>query len=512
MSQPKPFIKKFKTRCNYYAYDVNTNLIVKLDEITYDLLDWFPFSSKQEIVEEFSHKFPPVQIKQGTAKLEALAEQLGAFRPLQVRSRMRSPEFIRENVHKMIGHFEHLILSVSEQCNMRCAYCAYSGGYVNIRVHNNSYMSWNVARKAIDYFLANLGSQVGPQEIGFFGGEPLINFGLIRQCVEYTKSRNPNVGFGLTTNGTLLTDEITDFLSKNGIRILVSLDGPKEIHDVDRIFVSGKGTFDKIIQNLKRLKENHPEYYSKKVRFWCTLSPFSDYQKVFNFFVSNTDLFLSPEKVGFGTITDGHEGYFSSRTADVIKRSLESRRKLYQLFREKLIKGETGDREFGFLQTLFEKPYFNLHKRPINLDGWGEEYHFMTACFPGHYRLFVNADGAFQICEKSNDALIIGHIDSGLDIERIVNIYQKYHDLHNNECRSCWVHRFCKNCYVSSTCKTGNFEPTLDPQFCDNQRRFFETLLIDYCSILEENPHAFDYMNDIRSVGALIPVLQIPAD
>lgn len=505
MDEPKPFIKKFKTRRNYYVYDVNTSLIVKLDEVSYELVDMFPFPSKQEVIDRFSSRYTLEQLERAISGIETLAERLGVFKPIKVRSRMKSAEFVGENLHKMVGRFEQLVLSVSEQCNLRCSYCAYSGGYKNIRVHNDFTMSWDVARKAIDYFLANIGTQTGHPEIGFFGGEPLMNFGLIRQCIEYTRHKNADVSFAMTTNGTLLIDQVVGFLADKGVRILISLDGPKEIHDVDRIFAAGAGSFDLIMRNIRRIKEKYPDYYSKKVRYWCTITPRANYKKIFDFFIDNQDLF-TPQQVGFGSVMSGHEEYLrsASGSGDTTATYIE----MYRLFREKLIRGEIDDRAFRFLESLFEKPYLEVHKRKINLEGWGEDFHFMTACFPGFYRLFVKADGTFQICEKSNDALVIGHVNGGLDFEKIIDIYRKYRDLHNNECRSCWVYRFCKTCYVSSTCKTGKFEPALDPQFCNEQRKYWQDLLADYCAILEDNPQAFDYMDEIERVGAIIPVLQ----
>lgn len=261
--EPKPFFKKFKTKRNFYAYDANTGIIVQLNHSLYELLDCLTDPErKEEITSKLSQACGPQEVDGGLALLNRMIGKVGVFRPVSLRTRTVRPEIVRAQVHKMVGHLGHLVLSVSEQCNLRCSYCSFSGGYANSRVHNDTHMSWEVARKAIDYFLANLGSTKA--EVGFYGGEPLLNLPLVKQCVSYTKETNPSIVYGMTTNGTLLSDTSVDYLVDAGIRLLISLDGPEEVHDKERGFISGRPSFEKILDNVKRLKARYPQFYEKK--------------------------------------------------------------------------------------------------------------------------------------------------------------------------------------------------------------------------------------------------------
>lgn len=500
--KPRLFYKTFAARDQYYLYDANTGLIVDIDKTCFEFLEALQMrlTSGEEVdlesvsadgfsEEEHAHVRRSLRAMQG----------YGILRPVALQSRMRPATVVRQKVHEMIGLLGQLTLSVAEQCNLRCTYCAYSGGYANIRVHNNTNMTWSVAQKAIDYFLTHLAFEKA--EVTFYGGEPLINFSLIAQCVDYVARVNPNVGFGMTTNGTFLTDNIVEFLVKHNVRLTVSLDGPEEIHDRDRRDLGDRGTFNKIVGMLRRLKTEYPEYYHEKVSYNCTLRPSNEELRIMEFFLENNDLF-GHGKVRFGKLAEGHESYSAVRMDGPSGFGLLESRYL-----DKVEKRETGTREFSFLQELFERSYATLHKRRIAPQGYGEHVHSMGACFPGHFRLFVRADGLFQICEKSNNALIIGSVESGWDVEKIVDIYSKYSELHNNECRSCWVYRFCPSCYVSSTQGTGRFEAALNPAYCDRQRSGWERRLVNYVGVLKEDPHAFDYLDDAEMFDTPIPIL-----
>ena len=156
----------------------------------------------------------------------------------------------------MDNDLSQLILQVTQQCNLRCAYCAYSGIYEGHRVHQNKRMSFELAKRGIDFFIKH-SREKDSIDIGFYGGEPLLEFDLLKKCTEYARGlvEGKELTFGLTTNGTLLKDEIAEYLVENDFRIGISLDGPKREHDINRRFANGKGSFDTIIQNVKRLKK-----------------------------------------------------------------------------------------------------------------------------------------------------------------------------------------------------------------------------------------------------------------
>ena len=146
---------------------------------------------------------------------------------------------------------------MTQNCNFRCKYCVYSGAENSYqRVHSNKVMNWNTARKAID-FLWEHSIDSKDVNIGFYGGEPLLEFDLIKKAIEYSRKKfmGKEISFSMTTNGTLLTEEIIRFLSKNKVQLVISLDGAKEINDENRVFKNGSGTYDRVIRKIDLIKQ-----------------------------------------------------------------------------------------------------------------------------------------------------------------------------------------------------------------------------------------------------------------
>ena len=158
---------------------------------------------------------------------------------------------------KKVGN---LVLQVTQDCNLRCKYCVYSGNYYN-RVHSKHKMSEEIALRAVDFFMER-SSAVESPIIGFYGGEPFLEFGLIKKVVNYVNDTyaDRNCGFNLTTNLTLLNDEIIKFVIKNNVHIMISIDGPEQIQNRNRVFESGKGSFDTVVEKAKKFKEANKDF------------------------------------------------------------------------------------------------------------------------------------------------------------------------------------------------------------------------------------------------------------
>lgn len=181
--------------------------------------------------------------------------------------RLRQKGLLKANDVKIIKHpytsalphfssrcLSSLVLQVTQQCNLRCSYCAFSGLYHN-RTHNSERMNFETARKAIDFFIER-SFESESLHLGFYGGEPLLEIELIKKCVDYIQKNveGKRITFGITTNGTLLTGEVLQFLYDNDFSITISLDGPKEDHDACRKFANGKGSFDIVVKNISEAK------------------------------------------------------------------------------------------------------------------------------------------------------------------------------------------------------------------------------------------------------------------
>ena len=184
----------------------------------------------------------------------------------------------------MNGNIRQLILQVTQNCNLRCKYCVYSGSYVN-RTHTKKRMSFEIAKQAVDFYFAhNINKDAGV--ISFYGGEPLLEMDLIKKVVAYSEKlyEGKELRFNMTSNATLLTDEIADFLYEHNFNLTISLDGPEEVHNQSRVFADSKtGTFHCIIKNLEKMIDRYPDFISN-ISFNAVLDISNDFKCSSNFF------------------------------------------------------------------------------------------------------------------------------------------------------------------------------------------------------------------------------------
>lgn len=311
----KPFIKKFPVGEDYFIYDVNSNRFFQVDEVVYRLIDGT--TENHEDSSEALRKFSPAVIKKASQDILSMKKKgfFSSHRP-QVTYFFKLPKdrFISHLRNVLEHQVKRITLVVSEECNQRCRYCTYSGGYKYKRSHSRIMMDSATMKKAVDFYFSH-STRREEKGIAFFGGEPLVNFGLIKECVKYVSERysTSNI-FNMTTNGTLLTEEKIDFLAENRFSILISIDGPKEIHDRNRVFKNGKGTFDRLMKNLRKLKSRYPEYFKEKIRFNMVLTPPLELEKI-NDFICNTDVKPAGIKFSEAKKSLGHITIDSARTS-----------------------------------------------------------------------------------------------------------------------------------------------------------------------------------------------------
>jgi uncharacterized protein len=336
---------------------------------------------------------------------------------------------------------KQLTLQVTQQCNLRCAYCAYSGQYLNQRTHSSKRMSLETAIQAIDFFLDH-NSELSEVTIGFYGGEPLLEFDLMKQCTEYAKSKveGKKVNFNITTNGTLISDEVADFFAENDFILNISLDGSKEEHDINRKFANGEGSFDTIIANIKKMRDRYPEY-ARKISIATTINPHIDLSCVMEYF--STDEVFRDRSIMFNAVNEKDylgdltydQKYYNVRNYEYIKMLFSLAGKLDEKYVSPLVsraKGTFDQKQKGIVSRTILTP----------------KAHHGGPCLPGVKRLFVRTDGALFPCERINELLEffkIGTLEDGLDIEKIRNILN-IGKLTENECKNCWSLRQCTLC------------------------------------------------------------------
>ncbi|EXY24730.1 radical SAM peptide maturase, partial [Bacteroides fragilis] len=194
------------------------------------------------------------------------------------------------SIQKELENLSVLTFEVTDRCNLRCRYCAYGDLYEGYDERKGQDMDFGVAQKMLEYLYsiwgnANPLSSVRTVAIGFYGGEPLMNFELIRQVVEYT-SRHPLPGiafkYNMTTNAMLL-NKYQDFLQMYDVKLLISLDGTKE-DDCHRITINGKPSFEHVYRQVKTLQQTYPDYFQHSVVFNSVIHSKSNIERILDFF------------------------------------------------------------------------------------------------------------------------------------------------------------------------------------------------------------------------------------
>lgn len=459
----KVIIKCFQTPKRKYFYDRYLNSIVAVNDEEYKLLQEVEKNGiilKDDLLKRF--------VDNGLLK-ETIIEKI------------EHPETDRLkylSMHRM----EDLILQITQQCNLRCSYCAYSGNYYN-RIHSEKRMDFNMAKKAIDFYLSR-SDEMSELSLSFYGGEPLLEYELIKECVAYIKEHRGerNVSFPMTTNATLLTNEKYDFLINNNFKITISLDGPEETHNANRKFKSGRGSFDIVMKNLKSLKEYNEVYYKNNVIFNCVISTTTDLDSVYEFF-TNIDLFY-PEAIHL-TYVDPTD-IRNPAMLEISKHNVRVAKFEYI----KMLLSLIGKREWDSKGLILRKRaedteslYERLHRNVVE----GKATHHGGPCVPGVKRLFVTTDGQFFTCERvseSDDQMSIGNIENGFDYEHM-NKFLNFGKLTEKECLQCWALKECNYCMGTLEKKDKEVTKELLLNQCRVSKAIAEQQFIQVCVLAE---------------------------
>lgn len=332
-----------------------------------------------------------------------------------------------------------ITLQVTQSCNLRCKYCIYSNQIKKQRSHSQKKMEFETAIKGIDFLYER--SMDAPRiNIGFYGGEPLLEFDMIKRLVEYAeeKFRGKEIGFSITTNATLLTEEKYTYMQCHNFSITISIDGNRESHNRNRVFLSGKGSFDQIARNIKAIKEIHPD-----VPATLTISTVIDPEIPLTLESSTASEFLKGIRVNAAVVEleDPNQIAFSEDFSEK-----------YQYFRFLSLR-----KFYGKLSASCELPTFCS-------EGIEKLYHEFKSlgscsrlpqigapdgpCMPGLLRLFINADGDFFPCEKVSElseVMNIGSIYKGFDFGKMENIIN-FSTISHRNCKTCPVFRHCGIC------------------------------------------------------------------
>lgn len=491
----KSCILTFKTKMgNQYVFDGNTATVLPVDDILLDCILAF----ENEDIDHIQHQlyFKHANHDQVDIAMKFVADFIyykGAFYRDEgyVRSERKwLNTFDGSSIQAALeqaGFMEQIVLNVTENCNLRCKYCFLSETYDHTRNRTSKIMEETVAFQALDYFFSKMRiiAEYNPGKmcaITFYGGEPLLNFSLVKKCIEYTKKNCPvPFIFNLTTNGLLLKDEIAEYLAEQGVYIAVSLDGTKENHDRNRLDSHHSGSYDTIYQNLKVFMQKYPNYLRINI-----LSVF-DYKTN----LMKNELFFQQEKLPrisfINQVLAENTEYYNQFTERDIK---EFQSAYIQMLNQFYENKKTEKMPGGYADMLFETSLALILCRGRMEDKRLPILPFTNTCLPGT-KISVRTDGTFDICEKIDYQYPIGNAMDGLDYEKITEIIKNYNKVVTDACHVCPISKICTACFARCAAE-GGFKTAN----CEEQLGIFLFQLSLVYSLYEENPHAFDYFEN----------------
>jgi uncharacterized protein len=520
-----PFIHKLNTADNRYVFDVNTGDIVKVDDVVWEIIEDFHLGVGP-LISRYTPRYTPDQIAAAYGEIHNAREENGLFLDHHPEVGVR-PD--RERVRHLLDcERQQLILNVTERCNFRCTYCPYTLPDTGIRPHSERNMSWEIARAATDEFLQHCkvipestSHPAGPREppapepvpterdsaeadyppaISFYGGEPLLNFPLIKRCTEYViqNSKGRKVSFVVSTNGYLLKGEVAEFLAAHNFSVRVSMDGPAAIHDAHRRTASGSPTWMPVADNFKAFFRTHPDYLPF---LGATVARTTNLCDVLRY-LATADWIPPTTIMNVFLASDPYPGYYEP-IADAARRPGVD--ESYGKFLANLIKGRFNlnlqDRELMLQRGMFEAAFKQLHR-----SRWGCAAHRRLpasltpggTCVAGHRKTYVSVTGEYYPCERVDEygTCRIGSVVTGIDEEKVYALLQEFIECTREQCEHCWCVPICSvGCYATVRDR-GGFTVAAKQRACKSVQHQLHKGLVDYCTVLEQNPHAFDYMRE----------------
>ena len=440
-------IHQYKNNGYYIILDVNSGSVHSADALLYDAVEIL-----SGIVPDMETPAPLTK-EQKQAVCTALAGRYEAAETLEVLEEIQAlidaEELFTADVYKnYVMDFKKrqtvvkaLCLHIAHDCNLACKYCfAEEGEYHGRR----ALMSFEVGKKALDFLIANSGNRVN-LEVDFFGGEPLMNWDVVKQLVEYGRSRekecNKKFRFTITTNGVLLNDEIMDFCNREMSNVVLSLDGRKEVNDRMRPFRNGSGSYDLIVPKFQKFAESRgtKDYF---VRGTFTRNNL-DFSKDVLHFADLGFKKLSIEPV----VADPKEPY-SIREEDLPQIMEE-----YDRLAKEFIKREKEGRGFQFFHFMIDLNQGPCVAKRLSGCGSGTEY------------LAVTPWGDFYPCHQfvGMEDFLLGNVDEGITNTKVRDEFKLCNVYAREKCRDCFARFYCSggcaaNAYNFSGDITGAYE------------------------------------------------------
>ena len=442
-------IHQYKNNGYNIVLDVNSGAIHVVDDATYEIIAMYEEHSKEEILDALSGQYDREELSEAYDEVKELADDGQLF------TEDEYEDYIMD-FKKRPTVVKALCLHIAHDCNLACRYCfAEEGEYHGHR----ELMSFEVGKAALDFLIANSGNRRN-LEVDFFGGEPLMNWQVVKDLVAYgreqEKIHNKNFRFTLTTNGVLLNDEVMEFANREMANVVLSIDGRKEVHDHMRPFRNGKGSYDLIVPKFQKFAESrHQDRYYVR-------GTFTHYNLDF------AEDVLHLADLGFKQISvepvvaEDSEAY-ALREEDLPKLFEE-----YDRLAAEMVRRKKEGREFNFFHFM------------IDLEGGPCVAKRLSGCGSGTEYLAVTPWGDLYPCHQfvGNEEFLMGNVRDGVtrtdlqDEFKCCNVYAK------EKCRNCFARFYCSGgCAANSYHFHGHINDAYDIG-CELQKKRIECAIM----------------------------------
>lgn len=418
--------------------DVCSGGVHVVDEVAYDIIAMFETHSRKEVLRAMGSKYPSLteaELEECYAQVESLKDAGKLFAPDTF------GPMAGQLKQKTAGVVKALCLHVAHTCNLNCSYCFASQG----KYHGErAMMSFEVGKRALDFLIENSGTRKN-LEVDFFGGEPLMNFQVVKDLVAYARSIEQEKGkrfrFTLTTNGVLVDDEVIQWANKECSNVVLSLDGRKEIHDRFRVDYAGNGSWEKIVPKFQKFVQARggKDYYMRGTFTHNNPDFLKDIQKMLD--LGFTELSMEPVVCAAGDP--------SALTEEDLPIVMEQYEKLAELMLER-------DRE--------GRP-FTFYHYMIDLTGGPCIYKRISGCGSGTEYMAVTPWGDLYPCHQfvGEERFRLGNIWDGVTNTEVQGEFAACNVYAHPECRDCWARLYCSggcaaNAYHATGSVTGVYE------------------------------------------------------
>lgn len=453
-------IHKFKAKDINILLDVNSGGVHVIDDITYDLLDYVepPFSEEcpSEVIDKLKEKYKEDEIKESYKEIVSLYDDKLLF----------SDDIYGDYANTVVeSPIKAMCLHIAHDCNLRCKYCFASTGDFGT---GRKLMPLSVGKQAIDFILEN---SVGREnlEVDFFGGEPLMNFEVVKQIVEYARSKEKEYGknfkFTITTNGMLLDDDNIEYINKEMSNVVLSIDGRKEVNDRMRVRVDGSGSYDRIVERYKKLveKRGDKEYYVR-----------GTYTK---FNLDFTEDVMHLYEAGFDQISVEPVMEDPSVEYAITEEDLD---KIYAEY-DKLVDKISDIKKQG--------KFINFFHFMIDLDQGPCVVKRLRGCGSGNEYVSITPDGDIYPCHQfvGHEEYKMGNLEEGTFNEDIKKEFAGCHVYSKPACQECWARFYCSGgCNANNYIYNGDIHKSHELSCKIMRKRLESAILMKVCEQLEK--------------------------